>query len=184
MTEIKKFKSLPDSLHKFSQLPIELHHKIYENISYDVWNAIWNYHLDWHNIIEAIGNIRDNHINFNELIELLNDKIPQKANLTINNDVKRNTGMYLKYTSYGINYIQIDSQKATNLIMLTIDNYLKSEHYNAEIMFDINARILVLYKMVDAGPIYELALPNDDNIQEYMNNIQEELEDELKGYYD
>jgi len=171
MTEIKKFKDLPDSLNKFSQLPIELHHKIYEHISYDVWNEIWNYHLDWYNIIEAIGNI----VGFNELTDILNATIPQKANLTINNDIKGNTGMYILYTSYGINYIQIDSQKATNLIMLTIDNYLKSEHYDAEIMFDINAKMLVLYKALDAGPIYELAIPNDKKIQEYMNNIEEEF---------
>ena len=171
MTEIKKFKSLPDSLNKFSHLPRELHHKIYEYIQYDVWNEIWNYHLDWYNIIEAIGNI----VGFNELIDILNATIPIKKNLKINNDIKGNTGMYILYTSYGINYIQIDSQKATNLIMLTIDNYLKSEHYDVEIMFNINAKMLVLYKALDAGPIYELAIPNDKKIQEYMNNIEEEF---------
>ena len=171
MTELNIFKDLPDSLNKFSQLPIELHHKIYENISYDVWNEIWNYHLDWYNIIEAIGNI----VGFNELIDILNATIPIKANLKINNDIKGNTGMYILYTSYGINYIQIDSQKATNLIMLTIDNYLKSEHYDVEIMFNINVRMLVLYRELDAGPIYELAIPTDKKIQEYMNNIKEDF---------
>lgn len=69
----------------------------------------------------------------------------------------------------------INSQKATNLLMLTTDNYLKYEHYDSEIMFDINVRMLILYKIFDAGPIYELAIPNDKKIQEYMNNIEEEL---------
>jgi hypothetical protein len=35
--------------------------------------------------------------------------------------------------------------------------------------------MLILYKIFDAGPIYELAIPNDKKIQEYMNNIEEEL---------
>jgi len=166
-TEIIKFKSLPDSLNKFSDLPIELHHKIYEYISHDVWNAIWNYHLDWYNIFKAIGDI----IDFNKLMDILNCIIPTKAKLTIDDKMLDKCIHFNK--CYGINII--DSEKATNLIMLTIDKYLKSKHYDTEIMFEINVRMLVLYRVVNAGPIYELAIPNDKKIKKYMNNIKEEL---------
>ena len=170
MTELNIFKGLPDSLNEFSQLPTELHNEIYEYISHDIWNEIWNYHLDWHNIFEATGNI----VGFNYLMNILNDKIPLEANLKIDDDKKINTGMYIERISEFSEDL-INSQKATNLLMLTTDNYLKYEHYDSEIMFDINIRMLILYKIFDAGPIYELAIPNDKKIQEYMNNIEEEL---------
>ncbi len=165
------FKSLPgSSLNKFSHLPIELHHKIYEYISYDVWNAIWNYHLDWYNIFKATGDIMD----FNKLMDILNCIIPTKAKLTIDNKMLE---MCLHRAVLGqVGFLVIDVEKATNLIMLTIDKYLKSEHYDTEIMFEINVRMLMLYKALEAGPIYELVIPNDKKIQEYMNNITKELD--------
>ena len=60
--------------------------------------------------------------------------------------------------------------------MLTTDNYLKYEHYDSEIMFDINVRMLILYKIFDAGPIYELAIPNDKKACKFVSGLDSTCE--------
>tara|TARA_Y100001970_G_C14257529_1_gene876574 strand:+ start:2073 stop:2702 length:630 start_codon:yes stop_codon:yes gene_type:complete len=154
--EIQKFRNIPYHLNIFQNLPDELHHEIYSYIIYDVYNSLW-YDINWYDIIRNIGEndgyeyIMDR---YNDMIKnnmIKNDIINNDDNLLIDDCDKHDVGMYLekvKPSIWGKRYVyfedDINEDKATKLIIDSVDKYINSDKYNNKDLFDFNFHLLFL----------------------------------------
>jgi hypothetical protein len=198
--QIHNFAQLPNDIEVFKQLPTDLHHKIYEYIIYDVYNAVW-FNLDWFDIINYVGYtnclgfeyIMDKYNNM--LVEVFHEKNKDKdysldpyyhinnsyvndwIDLSINDDDKHDVGMFLekvKPSIWGKRYIyfedEINQDLASELILKKIDKFIESKLYNNKHLFYFNIDLLFLSKNLEK---YEMEIYNSKEIQ---NNVEDKIE--------
>lgn len=198
--QIHNFAQLPTELQIYKQLPTDLHHKIYEYIIYDVYNAAW-FNIDWFDIINYVGYtnclgfeyIMDN---YNSMItKYLSEKNKQNEknnhnkqnikkkydtewlDLRIDDHDKHTVGMHLekvKRSIWGKRYIyfedEINQDLASELILKRIDKYIESKLYNNKNLFYFNIDLLFLSKNLEK---YEMQIYNSKEIQ---NNVQDKID--------
>lgn len=154
---------------KFKYLPDELQNHIGRYID-ENYNEIWNYTYDWYDIIDTIGFS----YGWEYLINFLNKHLTEKTTLLtqkldcrkyigyshtcvefITCDKRLSIGFYYDYIKMypGKKYFwedeDVNSTKATQLIIDKIDEYLYSNRYDPCIMYMINKYLLDAYYSCD-----------------------------------
>ena len=168
-----KFNYIPDKLEIFNKLPYDLHRYIYGFISYDVINSIF-YKYNWYEIFEYIGYS----YSYEYLIEKINDLLPNKTDkFQITSSDMYSVGFYeekVKASIWGRRYIWyedcINEEKTINLLIEKIDDYIRSIHYNEEVLFKMNKKISLVLKNIIEN---EKCNPLQNN--PYLINISNEM---------
>ena len=135
----------------FKNLPDEIQSCIYEYVKYDVFNSIY-YDYNWYNNLLYLCK----QYFIETMISILNENLPREKEIT--EGEMYDVGLYeekVKRSIYGTRYVWIedlaDDEKATNLLIDRIDEYICSEKYNSKKMFNINIKLLTL---IDNDSVY------------------------------
>tara|TARA_B100000700_G_C14738257_1_gene711692 strand:+ start:123 stop:674 length:552 start_codon:yes stop_codon:yes gene_type:complete len=148
---------LEKDLKVFKNLPKELQHYIYDYIKYDVYNSEYS-DYNWYDNLHYLcrGYCLET------IFDIINKNVPKKYE--IKPEDMYDVGMYeekVKLSVWGRRYIWIedvvDNEKAVNLIINRIDNYICSKDYDVKKMFNINFNLISLIEYDDSDSDY-----NDD----------------------
>jgi hypothetical protein len=186
-------------LERFKELPYELQDMI-AHYSHEGYNLKWS-NYNWYRIINDIGSNRG----WDFIIDLLNHFISSKKSVCRNKnmighckintcqefitcDDKLSIGYYYDYVGSSFEFMKkrsnktwfwederVDNNKASKLIIDSIDEYICSNNYDPSILYIINKELLSTHYSIEHE---EIGWSEDDN-----NSYSEEHDTEPQSWY-